>query len=75
MDTAPEITEIEKRAADAKIVMAAVLRDAGCAASTWWRWRHGGVEPKLGTVRRVREALDRRIAQANRPSSLKDKAA
>jgi predicted transcriptional regulator len=67
MDTAPEIVEIEKRAADAKVVMAGVLRDAGCAASTWWRWRHGGVEPKLGTVRRVRDALEKQIGRAPQP--------
>ena len=56
-----QIIDIEHRAQAADIQMAPVLRDAGVAATTWWRWRNGAVEPKLGTLRRVREALDRKL--------------
>lgn len=70
MDVDPQIIEIERRAKAADVQMAPVLRDAGVAATTWWRWRNDGVEPKLGTLRRVREALDRRLS--SRPQ---DKAA
>lgn len=62
MDIDPQILELERRASEAQVPMAPVLRDAGVAATTWWRWRNDGVEPKLGTVRRVREALERRLA-------------
>lgn len=62
MQVDPQILELERRASRAQLPMAPILRDAGVAATTWWRWRHDGVEPKLSTLRRVREALDRKIA-------------
>ena len=60
---APEVIEIEQRAKDAKLTMASILAEVGVAQSTWWRWREGGVEPRLGTLRKVSHALDRRIAE------------
>lgn len=59
---APEVIEVEQRAKGAGITMASVLAEVGVAQSTWWRWREGGVEPRLGTLRKVAHALDRRIA-------------
>jgi predicted transcriptional regulator len=61
MEVDPQITAIEQRAKDAGVKMASVLRDAGVAATTWWRWREGTVEPKLGTLRKVEAALERRL--------------
>lgn len=62
MEVDPQITLIESRARAAGVKMAAVLRDAGVAATTWWRWREGAVEPKLGTLRKVEAALERRLS-------------
>lgn len=66
----PQILDIEQRAKAASVQMAPVLREAGVAATTWWRWRNDGVEPKLGTLRRVREALEAHLAarSANHPT-------
>jgi len=64
MQVDPQISDIEDRAKAAGLQMAPILRDADVAATTWWRWRSGGVEPKLGTLRRVREALERRLPTA-----------
>ncbi len=58
----PEILEIETRAEAAGVKMAVVLRAAGVPASTWWRWRKGGVEPRFATLRKVRHSLDRLTA-------------
>lgn len=59
---APEVIEVEQRAKCAGLTMASILAEVGVAQSTWWRWREGGVEPRVGTLRKVRHALDRRIA-------------
>jgi DNA-binding phage protein len=61
-NVAPEVIEVEQRAKDAGLTMASILAEVGVAQSTWWRWRKGGVEPRLGTLRDVAHALDRRIA-------------
>ncbi|WP_453978581.1 helix-turn-helix domain-containing protein [Brevundimonas sp. Marseille-Q4549] len=61
-NVAPEVIEVEQRAKDAGLTMASILSEVGVAQSTWWRWRKGGVEPRLGTLRDVAHALDRRIA-------------
>ncbi|MFC0633264.1 helix-turn-helix domain-containing protein [Brevundimonas balnearis] len=55
----PEVLEVEARAEAVQIKMSVVLREAGVPASTWWRWRKGGVEPKVTTLRKVRHSLDR----------------
>jgi len=65
MEIDPQIAAIEERAKAAELPMAPILRDAGVAATTWWRWRNDGVEPKLGTLRRVEEALERRLSDDN----------
>jgi DNA-binding phage protein len=59
---APEVIEVEQRAKSAGLTMASILAEVGVAQSTWWRWREGGVEPRIGTLRKVSHALDRRIA-------------
>lgn len=59
---APEVITVENRAKAAGIAMAPILAEVGVAPSTWWRWREGGVEPRIGTLRKVAHALDRRIA-------------
>jgi predicted transcriptional regulator len=58
----PEVTEIEELAQSASIDMGAVLKKAGVATTTWWRWGEGHFEPRIKTLRRVREALDAEIA-------------
>lgn len=62
LNVAPEVIEVEQRAKDAGLTMASVLAEVGVAQATWWRWRKGGVEPRIGTLRKVAHALDRRIA-------------
>ena len=59
----PQITDIEDRAKAAKIPMTAILTDADVQASTWWRWRHAKAEPRLATLRKVRQALETRLAE------------
>lgn len=60
----PQVIEIQRRAEAASLDMAPVLADAGVAASTWYRWRTGKVGPNLSTLRRVQDALDRKLAGA-----------
>lgn len=59
---APEVIEVENLAADAKLAMAPILRAVGVSPTTWWRWRHGGVGPRIATLRKVRHELVARIA-------------
>lgn len=63
METAPEIREIEARAQIAGIEIGDVLGRCGVAKTTWWRWSEGQFEPRLSTLRKVREALDAAIAE------------
>lgn len=62
---APEVIEVEQDAKTHGVVMARVLAEAEVAESTWFRWRHKGIEPRMATFRKVRHALDRHIAAAN----------
>jgi predicted transcriptional regulator len=71
---APEVLAIQADAKAHGIKMTHVLKSADVAMTTWWRWRNGGLEPKLSTFRRVRQELDRRIA-ANDAAPVKTKAA
>jgi len=59
---APEVIAVEEAAARHGIRMADVLDGVGVAQSTWWRWRHKGIEPHLKTLRKVRSELDRVVA-------------
>ena len=58
MQIAPEVTELEALAAKAKVRMSKVLAEAGVASTTYWRWRHAGIEPNTKTVRRIKDAID-----------------
>lgn len=66
MATIPEISDIEQRAAGADIKMSEVLRLAGVAQTTWWRWGEGHFEPRIKTLRRVRTALDDLIVERSK---------
>lgn len=57
MEADPEIVVLEQLAKSAALNMSDVLRTAGVSQSTWFRWRLKGVEPRVGTLRRVREAI------------------
>lgn len=59
---APEVIAVEQDAAAHRVVMARVLAAADVAPSTWFRWRHKGIEPRMATFRKVRHELDRLIA-------------
>lgn len=59
---APEVIAVEADAAEHSVVMAHVLAAADVAPSTWFRWRHKGIEPRMATFRKVRHELDRLIA-------------
>lgn len=63
MATAPEIREIEARAEIATVAIDDVLERCGVARTTWWRWKEGQFEPRLSTLRKVREALEAAIAE------------
>lgn len=63
MSKAPEVAEIEARAAAANVNIADVLRRAGIASTTWWRWSEGHFGPRLSTLRKVKDALEAEIAQ------------
>lgn len=39
------------------VPMALVLREAGVAGSTWWRWEAGKAAPRLDTLVRIEGAL------------------
>jgi predicted transcriptional regulator len=62
MVKAPEIQEIETKAAEANVSIADVLKRAGVASTTWWRWSEGQFDPRFSTLRKVRDALDEEIA-------------
>lgn len=55
---APEVREIEALAEKAQVPMTRVLDRAGVALTTYWRWRNAGSEPKVGTIRKLRAALN-----------------
>ncbi len=58
---APEVIAVEKDASDNGVIMARVLAAAAVSQSTWFRWRHKGIEPRMATFRKVRSELDRMI--------------
>jgi predicted transcriptional regulator len=62
MQVAPQVQEIEALAASAGVPMLDVLKRAGVATTTWWRWSEGHFEPRFSTLRRVRDALDELVA-------------
>lgn len=66
MQIAPEVIEIKSRAARAGIDIADVLVRANVARTTWWRWTEEHYEPRLKTLRTVREALDELVAEKKR---------
>lgn len=57
MEIAPEVIELEQLAQRVAVPMAAALKRAGVAHTTYWRWRHEGKEPLTGTIRKVRAAI------------------
>lgn len=63
MQKAPELLEIETRADTAGVAMSDVLKRAGVASTTWWRWSEGHFEPRMSTLRKVRDALDGEISE------------
>lgn len=62
MEIAPEITEIERRASEAGVDIASVLKRADVAPTTWWRWAQQKNEPRMATLRKLRAALESEIA-------------
>lgn len=65
---APEVEEIEALATTANVSMSVVLKRAGVAPTTWWRWRKGAFDPRQATLRKIRGVLDETIrAQDSAP--------
>lgn len=58
METPPEVMEIEALAKAADVPMPAVLKRAGVAASTYWRWRNKGLAPHTRTLRKLKTAIE-----------------
>lgn len=57
MGTAQDIATVERRAAAAGISMAAVLRRAELAPTTWVRWKNRDMKPQGKNWRRVLVAI------------------
>jgi transcriptional regulator with XRE-family HTH domain len=54
------LKQFEDDCAKAGVSVPDVLKDAGVAQSTWWRWKNDRFEPRGATLRKLREALDRK---------------
>lgn len=54
---APEIIALEQTMASAGLALADVLSRSGVSITTWWRWKTGATEPRLATIRRIRNAV------------------
>lgn len=67
-ELAPEIVDIETRANEAGLDLNTVLSRAEVSFTTWWRWKRGDTEPRLATLRRIRQSItemtDERRAEA-----------
>lgn len=57
------IAQLEADCAERDLKVSAVLREARVSPSTYWRWRNDGLEPRAGTVRKLRSAFERLTAQ------------
>ena len=75
MDIYVIIDDLESAAKHAGFKMPAVCKEAGVAPTTHTRWKRRKVEPKLSTVNKLRDALERlkrrqaRETQANAESA------
>lgn len=56
-ELAPEIVDIETRATEAGLELNAVLSRAEVSFTTWWRWKRRDTEPRLATLRRIRQSI------------------
>lgn len=66
------MTLIEQFEADcerAGVKPSAVVKRAGMAASTWFRWKSGEVSPTVRSLDAARDALDKAISEASDPAS------
>lgn len=61
---APEVLELEERAAQAGVDFKAALDRARVAQSTVWRWSAGKTDPDTKTLRRIKTAIAELQAQA-----------
>jgi hypothetical protein len=63
IETAPEVLAIISKAEKAGVKMPPVLRRAGIPERTWYGWTRQGIDPQVGKVRRVKQALYAIIAE------------
>lgn len=61
---APEVVELEERAAQAGVDFKAALDRARVAQSTVWRWGAGKTDPDTKTLRRIKSAIAELQAEA-----------
>lgn len=61
---APEVAELEVRAAQAGVDFRAALGRAKVAQSTVWRWSAGKTDPDTKTLRRIKTAIAELQAEA-----------
>lgn len=54
------LKQFEDDCAEAGVSVPDVLKDAGVAQSTYWRWKNDRFEPRSATIRKLRDSLDRR---------------
>lgn len=62
MHSIPEVADMVDRASKANVQWAAVLKRAGIASTTAWRWRRGEFHPRYATLAKLRDALAAEIA-------------
>lgn len=64
MNAAAKIQALEARAAEHRLRMSDVLREAGIDRSMWTRWKNGTTVPRLDNWLDVEQALDRLVEKA-----------
>jgi DNA-binding phage protein len=57
-----QIKDVERRARQIRLPMAALLRHAGVAPQTWWRWKSQRGSPMMATFEAAMEKFGERLA-------------
>lgn len=65
----PTPEQVEAMALDAGLTITEACRRANVARSTFTRWKAGEVDPSIGIVRRIIEAIQNAAADLDQPSA------
>lgn len=58
----PDFTEMERKLAEHGVQQDEFLKEAGINRTTWERWRAGRFEPRLSSLKRALDALEKLCA-------------